>query len=69
MVPTDDGRGRRPERRYADVILTLDIDVESLRTQLGPAAARSKGKKSVEAGGAVVVKARVIPGAPNWIKE
>lgn len=40
--------------------ITIEIDVEALIRTLGTAALRSRGKKAVEASGAVVVTARNI---------
>jgi hypothetical protein len=40
--------------------ITIEIDVEKLVRNLGTAALRSRGKKAVEASGAVVVTARNI---------
>jgi hypothetical protein len=50
--------------------VTLEIDIDRLLKELGPKALRSKGRKSQECSGAVVVTARVTSSKPGeWTER
>lgn len=55
-IEDGNGGGRSVEEPSTEHEVEIIIDVDRLACKLGPAAVRSKGQKSVEAGGAVIVR-------------
>jgi hypothetical protein len=61
MVPTEDGNGRTRQRTgVRKGKLTIEIDFDALKRQLGERALRNARKRAHIGGGAVLVKATGI---------